>query len=209
MVPSFFLTNNTGAPNGDLLGCIKPDLDNASSCDFNSFNSTADIRYVGRLGGDEPGINSILWWISREGGKPSGKSSHKSNDKLAKDLAASESDDEDDEDDDEESDDDEDEDEESDDDDDEDDDETKPKDGDEEAEFDPYAGLTPEQREVKEKEEYLWRFLILKKQYGRNSSIPIPAFNEHSDLTIMKNTYERIVHIFLVDGFLWNMYVHS
>jgi hypothetical protein len=57
-------------------------------------------------------------------------------------------------------------------------------------EIDPYEGLSPEEKEAKEKEEYIWRFRILKKQYKERE---IPAFNEHDDLTYMKNTYERTV----------------
>lgn len=55
-------------------------------------------------------------------------------------------------------------------------------------EDDPYAGLSPEEREAKEKEEYIWRFRILKKQYR---SRDIPEFTEHDDLITMKTTYER------------------
>ena len=55
-------------------------------------------------------------------------------------------------------------------------------------EDDQYAGLSPEEREAKEKEEYIWRFRILKKQY-RNRDIP--EFTEHDDIITMKTTYER------------------
>ena len=57
-------------------------------------------------------------------------------------------------------------------------------------EDDIYAGLSPEEREIKEREEYIWRFRILKKQY---KSRDIPSFNEHDDLPLMKTTYERTV----------------
>ena len=57
----------------------------------------------------------------------------------------------------------------------------------EEEEEDPYAGMTPEEKEAYQKQEYIWRFRILKKQY-RNAIIP--EFNEFSDLTVMKRTYE-------------------
>lgn len=69
----------------------------------------------------------------------------------------------------------------------------------EEVEEDIYAGLTPEEREVKEKEEYVWRFRILKKQYGKNASIPIPDWNEHSDLQLMKTSYERTIRELYLD----------
>ena len=59
-----------------------------------------------------------------------------------------------------------------------------------EEENDPYAGLTPEEREAKEKEEYIWRFRILKKQYKK---VKIPEYNEHDDLGIMKTVYNRTV----------------
>lgn len=59
-----------------------------------------------------------------------------------------------------------------------------------EEEDDPYAGLSPEEREVKEKEEYIWRFNILRKQHKARG---IPVFNEHDDLGMMKTTYERTV----------------
>lgn len=59
---------------------------------------------------------------------------------------------------------------------------------------DPYYGLTPEQIEEKEKEEYIVRFRILKKkQRSSPNAIPIPEFNEHSDLATMKKSYERTV----------------
>lgn len=70
---------------------------------------------------------------------------------------------------------------------------------DKEEEYDPYAGLSPEEREIKEKEEYIWRFRILKKQYGRNTSIPIPEWNEHSDLAVMKSSYERTIKELYLD----------
>lgn len=66
----------------------------------------------------------------------------------------------------------------------------------EEEEDDEYAGLTPEEREAKEKEEYIWRFKILKKQY---KSEEIPSFNEYSDLKTMKTTYERTIRELYLD----------
>lgn len=56
----------------------------------------------------------------------------------------------------------------------------------EEEEDDPYAGLTPEERERMEKDEYIWRFRIMKKA---NPKYDIPVFNRHSDLQMMKNVY--------------------
>ena len=66
----------------------------------------------------------------------------------------------------------------------------------EEEEDDPYAGLTPEEREAKEKEEYMWRFRILKKKY---KTAKIPEFNEHSDLQAMKTMYDRTVKELYLD----------
>ena len=63
----------------------------------------------------------------------------------------------------------------------------------EEDEDDEYRGLSPEQRIEKEREEYTWRFRILKKKMGRNPSIVIPEWNEHSDLSLMKSSYKSIV----------------
>lgn len=63
-------------------------------------------------------------------------------------------------------------------------------------EEDEYAGLTPEEKEAKQKEEYMWRFRILKKKY---KTAKIPDFNEHSDLQTMKSTYERTVKELYLD----------
>ncbi len=66
-------------------------------------------------------------------------------------------------------------------------------------ENDPYAGLTPEEREIKEKEEFLWRFRILKKSYNTNPDISIPEYNEFSDLHTMKTSYERTIREIYLD----------
>lgn len=66
-------------------------------------------------------------------------------------------------------------------------------------EFDIYAGLSPEERLIKEREEYLWRFRILKKKYGRNLSVQIPEWNEFSDLSMMKKSYERTIRELYLD----------
>lgn len=65
-------------------------------------------------------------------------------------------------------------------------------------EDDIYAGLSPEEREAKEKEEYIWRFRILKKQY-KTPQVEIPTFNEHSDLQMMKTTYDRTIRELYLD----------
>ena len=69
----------------------------------------------------------------------------------------------------------------------------------EEEEDDEYAGLSPEEREVKEKEEYIWRYRILKKKYKNMEGIEIPDFNEHSDLELMKTQYNRTVREIYLD----------
>lgn len=63
-------------------------------------------------------------------------------------------------------------------------------------EEDPYAGMTPEEREAAEKEEYLWRFRILRRKH-RNANIP--QYNEHSDLRMMKLNYDRTVKDLMMD----------
>jgi|688.fasta_scaffold50888_3 hypothetical protein len=62
-----------------------------------------------------------------------------------------------------------------------------------------YAGLSPEEREKKEKEEYIWRFRILRKKY-KNPSVEIPDFNEHSELLDMKSAYERTTKELFLDS---------
>lgn len=70
----------------------------------------------------------------------------------------------------------------------------------EEDKNDPYYGLTPEEREEKEREEYIWRFRILRKQYGKgNANIKISDYNEHSDLEDMKRTYDRTIRELYLD----------
>lgn len=69
----------------------------------------------------------------------------------------------------------------------------------EKEEFDIYAGLTPEERAIKEREEYLWRFRILKKKYGRNVNVNIPEWNDYSELSMMKTSYERTIRELYLD----------
>lgn len=54
----------------------------------------------------------------------------------------------------------------------------------------PDDGLTPEEREANEREEYIWRFKILKKSHKDRS---IPEYNEFSDVRTMKLTYDRTI----------------
>ena len=76
IVPSFFFTNKTGAPHGELLGLIKPLSSNSCNCYFNSFNSVGAIRYGEIDIGFVPCNKSILNSISLSGANP-GKSSGK------------------------------------------------------------------------------------------------------------------------------------
>lgn len=73
------------------------------------------------------------------------------------------------------------------------DDDADGEDGDAEAEAEddavaPEDLMTPEEREALEKEEYIWRFHILRKS---NPTKKIPTFTEHDDLPTMKLTYTR------------------
>ena len=67
----------------------------------------------------------------------------------------------------------------------------------EKEEEDPYAGLTPEEREIKEREEYTWRFRILRKQYKKN--INLPTFTEFTPLETIKNQYKQIIREMALD----------
>src|SRR3954470_15596926 len=81
MEPSFFFTNNTGAPHGETLGRMNLFSSNSSNCFFNSANSDGDIRYGAIDTGLVPGINSIVNSTSLSDGKSftsSGKTSGKS-----------------------------------------------------------------------------------------------------------------------------------
>ena len=62
----------------------------------------------------------------------------------------------------------------------------------EEEEEDEFAGMTPEEKETYQKEEIIWGFRKLKKHY-KSGSVPIPEFNEHSDLPTMQKAYNRTV----------------
>nr|BAD26440.1 unknown protein [Oryza sativa Japonica Group] len=74
MLPSFFLTNNTGAPQGDELGRTNPFSCNSLICFLSSSNSLTGIRYGLLDMGVVPGIRSIVNSMSRSSGIP-GKSS--------------------------------------------------------------------------------------------------------------------------------------
>nr|GFD31076.1 hypothetical protein [Tanacetum cinerariifolium] len=54
--PSFFLTNKTGAPQGEELGLIKPLSDSSFSCSDKSFIPEGANRYGAHATGAAPGI---------------------------------------------------------------------------------------------------------------------------------------------------------
>nr|GFA06228.1 hypothetical protein [Tanacetum cinerariifolium] len=79
--PSFFLTNKTGAPQGEELGLMKPLSESSCSCSDNSIISDGAKRYGARATGAAPGIKSIWNSTSRASGRPgklSGNTSGKS-----------------------------------------------------------------------------------------------------------------------------------
>ncbi|MFS8021575.1 hypothetical protein Hanom_Chr16g01429031 [Helianthus anomalus] len=57
--PSFFFTNNTGAPQGEELGRIKPFSKSSCSCFDSSSSSVGAKRYGARAMGAAPGASSI------------------------------------------------------------------------------------------------------------------------------------------------------
>nr|GFB95982.1 hypothetical protein [Tanacetum cinerariifolium] len=79
--PSFFLTNKTGAPQGEELGLMKPFSKSSYNCSDNSIISDGAKRYGARAIGAAPGIRSIWNSTGRAGGRPgkfSGNTSGKS-----------------------------------------------------------------------------------------------------------------------------------
>ena len=76
IVPYFFFTNNTGAPQRDTLDRMKPLSTKSCSWVFNSFNSIGAILYDDMEIGAEPGNTSIPNSSSLSGGNPD-KSSEK------------------------------------------------------------------------------------------------------------------------------------
>ena len=68
--PSFFLTNNTGAPQRDTLGRMNPLSNRSCSCDLSSFSSVGAMRYRALEMGPVPGSSSIPKSTSRSGGIP-------------------------------------------------------------------------------------------------------------------------------------------
>ena len=70
IVPSFFLTKMTGAPQGDTLGRMYFLSINSFSFDFNSLSSKILIRYGAFELGTAPGTSSIVKSNSLLGGNP-------------------------------------------------------------------------------------------------------------------------------------------
>lgn len=60
-------------------------------------------------------------------------------------------------------------------------------------EHDEYAGLTQEQIEEKMKQEYIFKWRMLKRTYGRTKKelFPDVDYDEHSDFNMMKSHYDR------------------
>lgn len=81
------------------------------------------------------------------------------------------------------------------------------------------AHLTPEEKDMKDRQEYMWRFKILRKQYKDNKDVVIPQWNEFSDVNMMKTTYNQTVKelyldeavqsykMYLIGGFLATEYL--
>lgn len=65
-----------------------------------------------------------------------------------------------------------------------------------EPEPDPDAHLSPEEKERKEREEYTWRFRILKKQY---KNLVVPEFSEYSPIETIKTQYNQIIRELQLD----------
>lgn len=67
----------------------------------------------------------------------------------------------------------------------------------EDDEDDEYAGMSPEEREDAERQEYIWRYRILRRKYKKRKDIP--EYNEHSDLETMKRQYNLLVKELYLD----------
>ena len=67
--PSFFFTNNTGAPQGEELGLMNPLSNRSCNCVFSFFNSAGAIRYRAMDIGFIPGMRSMLNYTFLSGGK--------------------------------------------------------------------------------------------------------------------------------------------
>ncbi|KAG1113634.1 hypothetical protein G6F37_014251 [Rhizopus arrhizus] len=72
-VPSFFRTNNTGAPQGDVVGLISPSDNSSFSCFCNSSSSKGLILKGGLFTGRASPV-LITCSTTRTGGNPGGRS---------------------------------------------------------------------------------------------------------------------------------------
>src|SRR3954471_15817944 len=77
-VPSYFLANKIGEPQGEELARIYPLSSNSFICFFNSTNSDGAILYGFLYMGVVPGASSMLNSISRSGGMPGSSSGNMS-----------------------------------------------------------------------------------------------------------------------------------
>ncbi|KAL0730327.1 hypothetical protein Bca4012_026420 [Brassica carinata] len=68
MLPSFFFTNRTGAPQGEELDRMNPFSNRSSNCFFSSANSAGAIRYGALAIGFASGSKVIVKGLFRGGG---------------------------------------------------------------------------------------------------------------------------------------------
>src|SRR5262249_4571893 len=80
--PSFFFTNKTGAPQGEVLGLMNPWSNNSCNYSFSSLSSAGAILYGGKEIGAVPATTSIQNSISLSGGNPSNSSGKTSKNSL-------------------------------------------------------------------------------------------------------------------------------
>src|SRR5262249_37601905 len=80
--PSFFFTNKTGAPQGEVLGLMNPWSSNSCNCSFSSLSSAGAILYGGKEIGVVPATMSIQNSISLSGGSPGNSSGKMSRNSL-------------------------------------------------------------------------------------------------------------------------------
>jgi hypothetical protein len=55
---------------------------------------------------------------------------------------------------------------------------------------DPYAGLTPEEYEKKKRQEYKWRYHIIREQY-KNTDMELPIFDKYKPIEELEENYEE------------------
>jgi len=58
---------------------------------------------------------------------------------------------------------------------------------------DPYAGLSPEEKEMKQKREYMLKFDMLRRGLKEDDDIKIPDYTEHSDIRAMRQHYDYTI----------------